>query len=151
MMSLLILEMSLLRATIRHFIGSSMKKTYIYYINEDPKTEEGIIEILGTSPKGIAMVESKIDSITFKPKVGNKYEVKVIKILDFGAVVEYTQAPGNEVLLHVSELAWERTENVTDVVKMGDVLEVKYFGIDSRTRKEKVSRKALFPKPERKD
>lgn len=120
-------------------------------VNEDPKTEEGIIEILGTSPKGIAMVESKIDSITFKPKVGNKYEVKVIKILDFGAVVEYTQAPGNEVLLHVSELAWERTENVTDVVKMGDVLEVKYFGIDSRTRKEKVSRKALFPKPERKD
>ena len=120
-------------------------------VNEDPKTEEGIIEILGTSQKGIAMVESKIDSITFKPKVGNKYEVKVIKILDFGAVVEYTQAPGNEVLLHVSELAWERTENVTDVVKMGDVLEVKYFGIDSRTRKEKVSRKALFPKPERKD
>ena len=120
-------------------------------VNEDPKTEEGIIEILGTSPEGIAMVESKIDSITFKPKVGNKYEVKVIKILDFGAVVEYTQAPGNEVLLHVSELAWERTENVTDVVKMGDVLEVKYFGIDSRTRKEKVSRKALFPKPERKD
>ena len=46
--------------------------------------------------------------------------------------------------LHVSELAWERTENVTDVVKMGDILEVKYFGIDSRTRKEKISRKALF-------
>ena len=120
-------------------------------VNEDPKTEEGIIEILGTSTEGIAMVESKIDSITFKPKVGEKYEVKVIKILDFGAVVEYTKAPGNEVLLHVSELAWERTENVTDVVKMGDVLEVKYFGIDSRTRKEKISRKALFPRPERKE
>ena len=120
-------------------------------VNEDPKTEEGIIEILGTSTEGIAMVESKIDSITFKPKVGEKYEVKVIKILDFGAVVEYTKAPGNEVLLHVSELAWERTENVTDVVKMGDVLEVKYFGIDSRTRKEKISRKALFPRPDRKE
>ena len=120
-------------------------------VNEDPKTEEGIIEILGTSTEGIAMVESKIDSITFKPKVGEKYEVKVIKILDFGAVVEYTKAPGNEVLLHVSELAWERTENVTDVVKMGDVLEVKYFGIDSRTRKEKISRKALLPRPDRKE
>jgi len=119
-------------------------------INEDPVTEEGIVEILGTSPEGIAMVEAKIDSITFKPKVGNTYEVKVIKMLDFGAVVEYTEAPGNEVLLHVSELAWERTENVTDVVNMGDVLEVKYFGIDSRTRKEKVSRKALLPRPEKK-
>ena len=118
-------------------------------ITEDPVTEEGIIEILGTSPEGIAMVEGKIDSVTFKPKVGNTYEVKVIKMLDFGAVVEYTEAPGNEVLLHVSELAWERTENVTDIVNLGDILEVKYFGIDSRTRKEKVSRKALLPRPER--
>ena len=120
-------------------------------INEDPVTEEGIVEILGTSPEGIAMVESKIDSITFKPVVGNTYQVKVIKMLDFGAVVEYLDAPGNEVLLHVSELAWERTENVSDVVNMGDQLEVKYFGIDSRTRKEKVSRKALLPRPERKE
>lgn len=119
-------------------------------VNEDPVTEEGIIEILGTSPEGIAMVEAKIDSITFKPKVGDTYEVKVIKMLDFGAVVEYTEAPGNEVLLHVSELAWERTENVSDVVNLGDILEVKYFGIDSRTRKEKVSRKALLPRPEKK-
>ena len=120
-------------------------------INEDPVTEEGIVEILGTSPEGIAMVEAKIDSITFKPVVGNTYQVKVIKMLDFGAVVEYFDAPGNEVLLHVSELAWERTENVGDVVNMGDVLEVKYFGIDSRTRKEKVSRKALLPRPPKKD
>ena len=118
-------------------------------ITEDPVTEEGIIEILGTSPDGIAMVEGKIDSVTFKPKVGNTYEVKVIKILDFGAVVEYTEAPGNEVLLHVSELAWERTENVSDILNLADILEVKYFGIDSRTRKEKVSRKALLPRPER--
>ena len=119
-------------------------------ITEDPVTEEGVIEILGTSPEGIAMVEAKIDSVTFKPTVGDAYEVKVIKVLDFGAVVEYIDAPGNEVLLHVSELAWERTENVTDVVNMGDLLQIKYLGIDSRTRKEKVSRKALLPRPERK-
>ena len=120
-------------------------------ITEDPVTEEGIIEILGTSPEGIAMVEAKIDSVTFKPIIGNTYQVKVIKMLDFGAVVEYLDAPGNEVLLHVSELAWERTENVADVVNMGDTLEVKYFGKDPRTRKEKVSRKALLPRPEKKE
>ena len=51
-------------------------------------------------------------------------------MLDFGAVVEYMEAPGNEVLLHVSELAWERTENVSDAVNMGDVFDVKYFGLD---------------------
>lgn len=117
-------------------------------INEDPDTEEGIVEILGTDQDGIDMVLKKIDSLMFKPEVGSVYEVKVIKVLDFGAVVEYTDAPGNEVLLHVSELAWERTENVTDVVNLGDVIDVKYFGIDPKTKKEKVSRKALLPKPE---
>ncbi|MEZ4854962.1 MAG: polyribonucleotide nucleotidyltransferase [Gelidibacter sp.] len=117
-------------------------------INEDPTTEEGIVEILGTDQEGIDAVLAKIDSLLFKPEVGGTYEVKVIKMLDFGAVVEYTQAPGNEVLLHVSELAWERTENVTDVVNMGDVFKVKYFGVDPKTRKEKVSRKALLDKPE---
>ncbi|WP_054851964.1 polyribonucleotide nucleotidyltransferase [Olleya sp. ITB9] len=117
-------------------------------INEDPVTEEGIVEILGVGNKGIDAVLAKIDSLLFKPEVGSVYEVKVIKMLDFGAVVEYVEAPGNEVLLHVSELAWERTENVSDVVNMGDVFDVKYFGVDKRTRKEKVSRKAILPKPE---
>ncbi|WP_405292451.1 polyribonucleotide nucleotidyltransferase [Algibacter sp. Ld11] len=117
-------------------------------INEDPVTEEGIVEILGVGSKGINAVMAKIDSLLFKPTVGSVYEVKVIKMLDFGAVVEYMDAPGNEVLLHVSELAWERTENVSDVVNMGDVFDVKYFGQDPRTRKEKVSRKAILPKPE---
>ena len=119
-------------------------------INEDPETEEGIVEILGTAEEGIEIVLSKIDSLLFKPEKGNIYKVKVIKILDFGAVVEYLDAPGNEVLLHISEIAWERTENVNKVLKIGDLLEVKYFGIDPRTRKEKVSRKALLERPERK-
>jgi len=117
-------------------------------INEDPETEEGIVEILGTNQEGIDEVLAKIDSLLFKPEKGNTYKVKVIKMLDFGAVVEYLDAPGNEVLLHVSEIAWERTNNVSDVLKLGDELEVKYFGVDPRTRKEKVSRKALLEKPE---
>jgi polyribonucleotide nucleotidyltransferase len=120
-------------------------------INEDPTTEEGVIEILGTDPAGIEAVLAKIKSITFKPKMNEAYDVKVIKMLDFGAVVEYQEAPGNEVLLHVSELAWERTENVSDVVNMGDVFQVKYLGMDPKTRKEKVSRKALMPRPPREE
>ncbi|GGA83721.1 polyribonucleotide nucleotidyltransferase [Flavobacterium palustre] len=111
--------------------------------------EQGVVEILGTNPDGIKAVLAKIDSITFKPQVGEAYEVKVVKMLDFGAVVEYTAAPGNEVLLHVSELAWERTENVADVVKMGDVFQVKYLGVDPKTKKEKVSKKALIARPPR--
>ncbi len=117
-------------------------------LNEDPVTEEGIVEILGTDPAGIETVLARIESMLFRPEVGSVYEVKVIKILDFGPVVEYVEAPGNEVLLHISELAWERTEKVSDVVSMGDIFDVKYFGKDPRTRKEKVSRKALLEKPE---
>ncbi len=137
------------------FIGSGGKNiqdlqadtntTIVINENEDG---EGVVEILGTDQEGIDKVLKAIESLQFKPEVGERYEVKVIKVLDFGAVVEYTEAPGNEVLLHVSELAWERTENVTDVVNLGDIIEVKYFGFDPRTKKEKVSRKALLEKPE---
>ena len=110
--------------------------------------EQGVVEILGTNQEGIDQVLAKIDSLLFQPEKGSVYEVKVIKVLDFGAVVEYVDAPGNEVLLHISELAWERTDNVTDVLNVGDVLDVKYFGVDPKTRKEKVSRKAILEKPE---
>lgn len=120
-------------------------------INEDEVTEEGIVEILGTSQEGIDKVLARLQAITFKPEKGSVYETKVVKILDFGAVVEYSEAPGNEVLLHISELAWERTNNVTDVVNIGDIVDVKYFGVDPKTRKEKVSRKALLPRPPRQD
>lgn len=117
-------------------------------INEDPVTSEGIVEILGTDQEGIDMVLAKIQALTFQPEKDEVYEVKVIKILEFGAVVEYLEAPGNEVLLHISELAWERTNSVTDIVNLGDTLEVKYMGIDARTKKDRVSRKVLTEKPE---
>ncbi len=128
-------------------IQEMQKETGTTIVIEE-KDEKGIIEILGVKQEGIDEVIKRVKAITFKPEVGQVYEVKVIKILDFGAVVEFTHAKGNEVLLHISELAWERTDNVTDLVNMGDVFEVKYFGIDPKTRKPKVSRKALLEKPE---
>jgi polyribonucleotide nucleotidyltransferase len=117
-------------------------------INEDPTTGEGIVEILGTNQDGIDAVLRKIDSIMFVPKEGSVYEVKVVKILEFGAVVEYMEAPGNETLLHVSEIDWKRTDKVEDVLQIGDVFDVKHLGIDPRTKKDRVSRKVLLPKPE---
>lgn len=117
-------------------------------INEDDDGN-GIVEILGVDQDGIDKVNEKIDALTFEPQKGSIYEVKVVKILDFGAVVEYVEAPGKEVLLHISELAWERTENVTDVVQLGDVIDVKYFGFNPKTKKDKVSLKALKTKPKR--
>ena len=111
--------------------------------------EQGIIEILGVDQEKIDAAIKKIDNITFKPETGKIYNVEVVKILDFGAVVEFV--PGNEVLLHISEISWERIDKVTDQVNLGDKFDVKYFGIDPKTKKQKVSRKALLPRPERKN
>jgi len=111
-------------------------------------TEEddlGIVEILGVSPDGMQRAIASIQNTIFAPIEGEIYKVKVVKILDFGAVVEFV--PGKETLLHVSELDWKRIENVTDVLNIGDVVEVKYMGIDPKTKKPKVSRKALLPRP----
>ena len=107
----------------------------------------GVIEILGVNQEKIDAVIEKINNITFKPTVGEIYNVTVVKILDFGAVVEFV--PGNEVLLHISEVSWDRIDKVTDEINIGDNFDVKYFGIDPKTRKQKVSRKALLPRPER--
>lgn len=128
-------------------IQEMQKETDTTIVIEE-KDEKGIIEILGVNQEKIDEVIKRVKAITFKPEVGSVYEVKVVKTLDFGAVVEYMEAKGNEVLLHISELAWERTDNVTDILNVGDVIDVKYFGIDPKTRKPKVSRKALLPKPE---
>ena len=111
--------------------------------------EMGVIEILGVNQEKIDAAIEKINNITFKPNVGEIYNVTVVKILDFGAVVEFV--PGNEVLLHISEVSWDRIDKVTDEINLGDTFDVKYFGIDPKTRKQKVSRKALLPRPERKN
>ena len=109
--------------------------------------EFGVIEILGVNQEKIDAAIEKINNITFKPEVGKIYNVNVIKILDFGAVVEFV--PGNEILLHISEVSWDRIDKVTDEINLGDTFDVKYFGIDPKTRKPRVSRKALLPRPER--
>ena len=111
--------------------------------------DQGVIEILGVNQDKIDSAIRKIDNITFRPETGKIYNVEVIKILDFGAVVEFV--PGNEVLLHISEISWKRIDKVTDEINLGDKFDVKYFGIDPKTKKQKVSRKVLLPKPDRKN
>ena len=111
-------------------------------INE--KDEVGVIEILGVDQEKIDNAIERIRNLVFEPVIDEVYKVNVVKILDFGAVVEFV--PGKEALLHVSEIAWERVEKVTDYINLGDQIEVKYLGIDKRTRKQKISRKVLLEK-----
>ena len=129
-------------------IQEMQKETGTTIVIEE-ENEKGVVEIMGTDQQMIDSVIQKIEDITFSPVVGETYNVKVVKILDFGAVVEFR--PGKEVLLHISEIAWERVEKVEDYLRLGDFVDVKYVGFDPKTKKQKVSRRLLLERPPKKN
>jgi len=106
--------------------------------------EIGRIEISGISREKINEAVAKINEITFVPVVGEVYQGKVVKVMDFGAFVAI--ARGTEGLLHISEIEWARLDKVP--YKEGDEVEVKFMGYDDR-KKMKLSRKVLLPRPPR--
>lgn len=112
-------------------------------------TEEGKvgkIEVFADNLDDLNASVKRIKQIVAVPEVGEVYDAKVKSIMPYGAFVEFM--PGKEGLLHVSELDWKRIDKVEDVLKEGDVLQVKYVGNDPKTGKIKLSRKAILPKPE---
>lgn len=147
-----IVRLEMPKEYIGAFIGTGGKN--IQELQERTKTtivveevgELGIVEILGTDADGIQEAVDAVYHVSFEPVEGEIYKVRVARLVDFGAFVEFV--PGKDSLLHVSEMAWERVEKPSDVLKEGDVIEVKYLGIDPKTKKTRVSRKALLPKPE---
>jgi len=112
----------------------------------EEKDEKGFVEISGAGLEIIEAAKAKIKAIIAMPEVGEIYKGAVKSVVSFGAFVEVL--PGKDGLLHVSEMDWKRVEKPEDVVKEGDVIEVKLIGIDEKTGKLKLSRKVLLPKPE---
>lgn len=110
--------------------------------------DEGIVEITGVNQAGMDEALQRVKDITFEPEVGETYTGKVVSVKPFGAFVEIK--PGTEGLVHISELEWHRVNDVEDVVKVGDSIEVKYVENDRKTGKMRLSRKVLLPRPERK-
>ncbi len=94
--------------------------------------EEGVITI--AAPNGEAAEEARrqIELLTAELEVGKVYHGKVARVVDFGAFVNI--APGKDGLLHISEMAEGRVENVTDVVNEGDEIDVKLLEIDKQGR-----------------
>ena len=121
-------------------------------IDEQPKEggaqgeTEGIVDIFGTDKKAMDAALEWIKGICAVPEPGQTYHGRVVSILEFGAFVEIL--PGKEGLLHVSEIAWNKTENVEDVLKVGDEIDVKLLEIDAKTGKMRLSMRALTEKPE---
>jgi len=123
-------------------IIQQMQKDTDTVITIEEKGEIGHIEISGTDREKINAAIAQINEITFVPVIGEVYKGKVVKVMEFGAFIQL--AKGTEGLLHISEIAWERTEKVP--YKEGDEVEVKFMGYDDR-KKMRLSRKVLLPKP----
>lgn len=109
---------------------------------------QGKVEILGTTQELLDNAISEIKALTFTPEVGDIYTGTVRSVMPYGAFVNIGK--GTDGLLHISEINWERVENVEDVLKEGDKVEVKLTEIDAKSGKLRLSRKVLLPKPEKK-
>jgi polyribonucleotide nucleotidyltransferase len=116
---------------------------------EELETGEGRVQIMSNNAEDMNAANSRIRSIAFPPTVeeGAEYEGKVKAIKDFGVFVEIL--PGTDGLIHISEFSWEKVAKMEDVTKEGDVLKFKVVGKDPKTKKWKLSRKVLLPRPEK--
>ncbi len=103
--------------------------------------DDGTVTIASTSAEGMALAKSKIEGITAEAEVGKVYEGPVVKLLEFGALVNIL--PGKDGLLHISEISNERVKDVKDFLQEGQVVRVKLLAADDRGRL-RLSMKALL-------
>ena len=119
-------------------------------IDEEPipgtNLTEGVVDIASDNADNMQKALDWIKGICAVPEVGQVYHGKVVSILDFGAFIEIM--PGKEGLLHVSEIAWTKTEKVEDVLAVGDEVDVKLLEYDPKAGKMRLSMRALTEKPE---
>ncbi|MEJ5316469.1 MAG: polyribonucleotide nucleotidyltransferase [Tenuifilum sp.] len=109
--------------------------------------DHGVVSVFAESAESRDAAVKWIKGIVAVPEVGEIYKGKVKSIMPFGAFVEIL--PGKDGLLHISEIEWRRLEKVEEVLKEGDMVDVKLIEIDKKTGKLKLSRKVLLPKPEK--
>ncbi|CAN7480659.1 polyribonucleotide nucleotidyltransferase [Pseudorhodoferax sp. LjRoot39] len=103
--------------------------------------EDGTITIASADPEKAEMAKRRIEQITAEVEIGKVYEGPVTKILDFGALINLL--PGKDGLLHISQIAHERVEKVTDYLSEGQIVKVKVLETDEKGRI-KLSMKALL-------
>lgn len=109
--------------------------------------QKGIVDIFGIDKAALDGALARIKAIVAVPEVGETYHGKIRSIVAFGAFVEIM--PGKDALLHISEIDYKRFETMDETgLKEGDEIDVKLIGVDAKTGKLKLSRKALLPKPE---
>lgn len=118
-------------------------------ITIEEKDGKGHVEIASASGENMRKAVAIIKGIVAVPEPGEVYEGTVKSVVDFGAFVEFL--PGKEGLLHISEISWKRIDKMEGVLEVGEQIKVKLIEVDKRTGKYRLSRKALLPRPERKE
>lgn len=117
-------------------------------ISIDEVDGKGIVNIYGDNSESVEKAKARIKTITHMPEVGDVYEAKVATVMPYGVFVDFA---GKSGLLHISEVSHSRIDKIEDVFKEGDPVKVKLIGIDKRTGKYRLSRKALIPKQEHRE
>lgn len=114
-------------------------------INIEEVGDNGIVKIFSNDGHSLAAAKNWIKGIVAVPEVGEVYESTVKSIMPYGAFVEFM--PGKQGLLHISEVSWKRLDTLEGVLAEGEVIKVKLLGVDAKTGKFRLSRKALMEKP----
>lgn len=110
---------------------------------------KGVVSVFASNKESMDGALRRIKAIVAVPEVGEVYEGKVKSIMPFGAFIEFM--PGKDGLLHISEIKWERLENMEGVLEVGEEVKVKLIEIDKKTGKFRLSRKVLLPRPPKKE
>ncbi len=110
---------------------------------------KGVVNVFATNKEAMDGALRRIRAIVAIPEVGEVYDGKVKSIMPFGAFVEFM--PGKDGLLHISEIKWERLENMEGVLEVGEEIKVKLIEVDKKTGKFRLSRKVLLPRPPKKE
>lgn len=110
---------------------------------------KGVVNVFATNKDAMEGAMKRIKAIVAIPEVGQVYDGKVKSIMPFGAFVEFM--PGKDGLLHISEIKWERLENMEGVLEVGEEVKVKLIEVDKKTGKFRLSRKVLLPRPPKKE
>ncbi|MEA3288017.1 MAG: polyribonucleotide nucleotidyltransferase [Candidatus Marinimicrobia bacterium] len=107
--------------------------------------QEGLVYVFGETAEAAEAAAAKVNAIVRVPVAGEEFEGEVMRIMNFGAFVEFL--PGKQGLVHISDLEYRRVEKVEDVLKVGDKVKVKLMEVDASGRYN-LSRRALMEAPE---
>jgi polyribonucleotide nucleotidyltransferase len=126
-------------------VVQEIQKTTGATIVIEETNNKGVVNIFATNQQVMDAAVKRVKAIVAIPEVGEVYDGIVKSIMPFGAFVEFMA--GKDGLLHISEIKWERLENMEGVMEVGEQVKVKLVEIDKKTGKFRLSRKVLLPKP----